>query len=65
MRPFGPMMGQPPNKKKTGELIQNIRPLIKELMGPRWPRLVIGLILVMIGRAAGLVAPSSAAARIA
>ena len=59
MTPFGPMMGQPPNKKKPGELIQNIKPLLKELMGPRWPRLVIGLALVMIGRAAGLVAPAS------
>ena len=57
--PFGPMMGQPPNKKKPGELIQNIKPLLKELMWPRWPRLVIGLALVMIGRAAGLVAPAS------
>jgi hypothetical protein len=57
--PFGSVMGQPPNKKKPGELIQNIKPLLKELMGPRWPRLVIGLVLVMIGRAAGLVAPAS------
>src|SRR5215831_19963961 len=59
MRPFAPMMGQPPNKKKPGELIHNIKPLLKELMLPRWPRLVIGLALVMIGRAAGLVAPAS------
>ena len=35
MMPFGPMMGQPPNKKKPGELIQNIKPLLKELMEPR------------------------------
>ena len=59
MMPFNPMMGPPPNKKKPGELIQNIKPLLKELMAPRWPRLVIGLVLVMIGRAAGLVAPAS------
>ena len=58
MRPFGPMMGQPPNKKKPAELIQNIKPLLKELMAPRWPRLVIGFVLVMLGRAAGLVAPA-------
>src|SRR5205814_6464156 len=37
----------------------NIKPLLKELMMSRWPRLVIGLVLVMIGRAAGLVAPAS------
>ena len=59
MMPFNPMMGQPPNKKKPGELIQNIKPLLNELMVPRWPRLVIGLGLVMFGRAAGLVAPAS------
>ena len=59
MMPFNPMMGQPPNRKKPGELIQNIKPLLKELMAPRWPRLVAGFLLVMIGRAAGLVAPAS------
>ena len=59
MRPFAPMIGQAPNKKKPGELIHNIKPLLKELMAPRWPRLVLGLLLVMIGRAAGLVAPAS------
>lgn len=32
MMPFGPI-GQPPNKKKPGELIHNIKPLLKELMG--------------------------------
>ena len=59
MMPFNPMMGQPPNKKKPVELIQNIKPLLKELIAPRWSRLVAGLLLVMIGRAAGLVAPAS------
>ena len=32
MMPFNPMMGQPPNKNKPGELIQNIKPLLKELI---------------------------------
>jgi hypothetical protein len=59
MMPFNPMMGRPPNKKKPVELIQNIKPLLKELIAPRWSRLVVGLPLVMIGRAAGLIAPAS------
>lgn len=58
MMPLNPM-GQPPNRKKPSELIQNIKPLLKELMAPCWPKLVVGLILVMIGRAAGLIAPTS------
>jgi len=53
------MTDQPPNKKTPGQLIQNIKPLLKELMAPRWPRLVIGLVLVMIGRAAALFTPAS------
>lgn len=43
MMPFNPTVGQPPNEKKPSELIQNIKPLLKELMAsplpPASPRL--------------------------
>lgn len=59
MIPSNHIDGQPPNKKKPTALIQNIKPLVKELVVPRLPRLAVGLLLVIIGRAAGLIAPAS------
>lgn len=45
--------------KKLGEQFRSVSGLLWDLMGPRLPRFGFGLIFMMLGRFAGLVAPSS------
>ena len=47
-------------KKSARESLRRAWPLLKELMRPRRRLLVIGIVLMVINRAAGLVLPSSA-----
>jgi len=58
MTPFGPFAQQYP-KKKFKDQWQGASGLLWELVRPRWPRVALGLLLVMIGRAAGLAVPAS------
>ena len=58
MTPFGPFTQQYP-KKKFKDQWQGASGLLWELVRPRWPRVALGLLLVMIGRAAGLAVPAS------
>jgi subfamily B ATP-binding cassette protein MsbA len=57
MTPFG-MMAQHP-KKKLPDRLRSVSPMLVELVRPRIGRLLLGLLLVLIGRSAGLVVPAS------
>ncbi len=46
-------------KKKPGEQLRSVLPLLKELVRPRRRLLALGMVLMIINRAAGLVLPSS------
>jgi subfamily B ATP-binding cassette protein MsbA len=51
-------MAQGP-KKKLPERFRSVSPLLFELVRPRIGRMLLGLLLVILGRAAGLVLPAS------
>jgi ABC-type multidrug transport system fused ATPase/permease subunit len=55
--PFGPSAQYP--KKKLPDRFRSVAPMLWELVRPRMGRLLLGLLLVLIGRAAGLVLPAS------
>jgi ABC-type multidrug transport system fused ATPase/permease subunit len=46
-------------KKRLREQWQSVSGLLWGLVGPRWARMVAGLLIMMIGRAAGLILPAS------
>jgi ABC-type multidrug transport system fused ATPase/permease subunit len=46
-------------KKPTKESFRNVAPLLLELVRPRWPVLLLGFVLMVINRVAGLVLPYS------
>jgi ABC-type multidrug transport system fused ATPase/permease subunit len=55
--PFGPSAQYP--KKELPDRFRSVAPMLWELVRPRMGRLLLGLLLVLIGRAAGLVLPAS------
>jgi ABC-type multidrug transport system fused ATPase/permease subunit len=57
LTPFGPSAQYP--KKKLPDRFRSVSPMLWELVRPRLGRLLLGLLLVLVGRAAGLVLPAS------